>query len=227
MCGRFTLTTEIDPESLAELFQAAPALRVLRRRFNIAPTQPAPAVLAHGGRRVLTSLHWGLIPHWSRTPRRLINARAETVTNTPAFKEPFRQRRCLIPSDGFFEWAISGDRKQPYWLHRADLGVFAFAGLYDRWRTPKGELMDTFTIITTTPNRVVKQVHNRMPVILDQEAYDQWLSPTTSPDALRGLLRPASDDLLVGTPVSSLVNDPAHDTDECIQPLDGAPKLSA
>jgi putative SOS response-associated peptidase YedK len=218
MCGRYTLATPLS--MLAEHFAVHARLN-LGPRYNIAPTQRSPVVRVGAGGRELTPLRWGFIPSWAKDPAigaRMINARAESVAEKAAFRRAFAKRRCLVPADGFYEWRKDGRRKQPYYIRRRDGAPFAFAGLWDRWADrASGEVLETFTIVTTTPNELVAPIHNRMPVILSPEAYGRWLDPE-QPGAPE-LLTPVSDDELEAFPVSSFVNSPAHDDPLCIKPL--------
>lgn len=153
----------------------------LRPRYNIAPTQPVSVVRAKGSARVIVSMRWGLIPNWAKDASMAqINARSETLLEKPAFKENFERRRCLIPADGFYEWRRSGRSKQPFHFGMKDDSLFAFAGIWDRWRTPQGQLIESCAILTTAPNELLRDVHDRMPVILRPETYHVWLSNTAS-----------------------------------------------
>ncbi|MGD8725986.1 MAG: SOS response-associated peptidase, partial [Gemmatimonadales bacterium] len=167
---------------------------------------------------------WGLIPSWAKDPtigNRMINARAETVATKPAFEGAFKHRRCLIPADGFYEWQKTGSRKQPYYIGRRDGSVFAFAGLWERWADEGHDPIETFTIITTTPNDLLAPIHDRMPVILPTDRYDEWLDPAnTETEALQSLLGPAPAADLTATPVSTYVNSPHNEGPECVRPLE-------
>lgn len=204
MCGRYRLAASV--ERLIEVFGLFPdGIPTLPPRYNIAPTQSCPVVVGPAGERVLRMMRWGLLPAWAKDPKegaRMINARAETVAARPAFRAAFRSRRCLVPADGWYEWkALGPKRKQPYRFHRADDGVFAFAGLWERWRPPDGgEAVETFTLLTTDANARVREVHDRMPVTLSAPDQDLWTDPEASPAALAALLRPAPDDAFVATP---------------------------
>lgn len=224
MCGRYTLSAPGDV--VADLF-ALDALGTLAHRYNIAPTQESAVVRrADDGARRLETLRWGLIPSWARDPamgNRLINARAETAAEKPAFRDSFRRRRCLVVADGFYEWKKQPSGKQPYWFHRTDLRPFAFAGLWDRWRAheqPDSEPVETFTILTTEANATVEPVHSRMPVIVAEEAgFAAWLDPDAEHGKLEELLATAAPDLLAAVQVSRWVNDPGHDDPRCIEPV--------
>ena len=177
MCGRFTLT--LDPAQLREAFPGLLIPDHLRSRYNIAPSQPV-AVIPNSGENNLEFFTWGLIPSWSKDPSigsRLINARAETVAEKPAFRSSFVAARCLILSDGFYEWKLdsSGKSKAPYYIHLHSKKPFAFAGLWDTWMHPDGSEIRSCAIITTSPNELMQPIHNRMPVILPSDSYQLWL----------------------------------------------------
>ncbi len=217
MCGRYSLTTPV--EAVGRLFEVAERPN-LPPRYNIAPSQEAPVVRADGaGGRVLAPMRWGLIPSWAKEAKigyRMINARAETVAEKPAYRSAFRHRRCLVPADGFYEWRKLGAAKQPYRITRADGAPFAFAGLWERWRAPDGAVIDSFTIITTVANDLLRPIHDRMPVILDPADFGPWLEA----GGVERLV-PYTDAKLEAVPVSTRVNSPKHDDPACIAPLDG------
>ena len=228
MCGRFTQRFSWR-EVHRFLNLAGPELE-LTPRYNVAPGQAVAAVRALGGERRLSMLHWGLIPSWSRSPRtmrRPINARAETAAEKPMFRGAFRARRCLIPADGFYEWAREGPVKRPYLIGRADGGPMAFAGLWERWRVPEdaelprslaglppGEAVETCAILTTAASPAIVPVHHRMPAMLPPDAFGPWLDGGAVP------LRPAADVELALRPVGTWVNNPAHDDPRCVEPLE-------
>ena len=222
MCGRYTLTTPL--EGIRQLFEVAVTSN-LAPRYNIAPTQQVAAVrLGPDGRREVGFLRWGLIPAWAKDATiasRLINARGETLAEKPAFRQAFAQRRCLLPADGFYEWAKTGSGgKQPYYIHRRDGGLMAFAGLWESWRGPDDAIpMETCCIITTAATESLAPIHHRMPVILAREQHDLWLDPKTVRGDLGGLLRPCRDDILSAIPVSSRVNKVANDDAALISEL--------
>ncbi len=225
MCGRFTLT--ISPEELAAAFpwlSLPPGASAAPGRYNIAPGQPV-AVVANDDDRRLDYFLWGLVPFWSKDPRRgFINARAESLAEKPSFKAAYRYRRCLIFADGFYEWRrLPGKKtKQPYYIHLKDSRPFAFAGLWERWQSPDGSELLTCAIITTQANELLRPIHNRMPVILPENAYAQWLAPGEGdPARLQPLLRPYPPDQIEAYPVATLVNSPTNDAPECIAPLPG------
>jgi putative SOS response-associated peptidase YedK len=212
MCGRYSLSA--TPETIAEIFGVR-HLTDVAPHYNIAPTQLVPIVRREPAtsERRIDLFKWGLVPSWASDPEmgaRMINARAETLAEKPSFKGAFRSRRCLVPADGFYEWRKIGGRKVPYLIRRPDGRPFAFAGLWEHWKGPSGAI-DSCTIITTSPNELMRPIHDRMPVIVDDEAFDAWLDPGTPSEALRELLRPAPDGRLVAFPVSTRVNSPSND----------------
>lgn len=215
MCGRYTLTNP-DPARLRARFDLLESIEVAEEpRFNIAPTDPVLAVRRLDGVRDLGRLRWGLVPgRWAehKRGRPLINARAESIATQPAFADSFRQRRCLIPADGFYEWLTDERGKRPVWLSRPGGELFAFAGLWAELRRKGGEeVLHSCTIVTCRPNELIRPIHDRMPVILDPDAEAAWLDPDGSPDRLLDLLAPAPDDRLVAREVSDLVNDVRED----------------
>jgi putative SOS response-associated peptidase YedK len=224
MCGRFTLRA---PASLVAeqfaLFDAPP----FEPRYNIAPTQPVVVVRQAGVEasipRELVWLRWGLVPSWAQDPaigNRLINARAETAAEKPAFRAAMRRRRCLVVADGFYEWQRTGGRKQPYFIHMRDDRPFAFACLWESWEGADHSALETCVILTTDPNDLMRRIHDRMPVIVSPNDYGRWLDPAIEkPDQLAALLRPYATDELIGYPVSPHVNSPAHDDPRCIEPM--------
>jgi putative SOS response-associated peptidase YedK len=221
MCGRFALFA--SGEQLAERYPFV-ELPLLDAHYNIAPTQSVSAVRsAAAAGRELVRLRWGLIPSWSKDPamgNRLINARAETVAEKPSFRSAFKQRRCLIPASGFYEWQKQGaGHKQPFFIRPREGGLFSFAGLWERWHDPQGEEIETCTILTTTANELMRPIHQRMPVILDPSAEGQWLDPRTSPDVLHSLLVSCPVEWMKSRPVGWTVNNPRNDSPKCIEPL--------
>jgi putative SOS response-associated peptidase YedK len=212
MCGRFALTT--PAAILAETFHL-PDAPDLPPRYNVAPTQLVAVVREVESRRELRIMRWGLVPSWSRegpSGAPLINARAETVAEKPSFRQAFRSRRCLLPADGFIEWATINRRKMPFLFQRDDGAPFAFAGLWEQWRQEDGQTLLSCAIVTTTANEVVRSVHDRMPVILDPEQYETWLRQGGTE-----MLRPYAVDRLISRPINPLVNSPRNDSPECLQ----------
>ncbi len=222
MCGRYILT--ITGKVLAEAF-ALEEVPDLPPRYNIAPTQDAPVIRETGGGRRLDILRWGLIPSWARDPaigNRLINARAETAASKPSFRSALRRRRCLVPSDGFYEWRKTPSGKQPWLIRMRDGSPFAMAGLWETWRTPHGDPLESFTILTTEPNELVAPLHDRMPVILPPESWSTWLDPELDdPSALSHLLGPHPPEAMTAYPVTPAVGSPSFDEPACIKPLQG------
>ncbi len=221
MCGRFTQAA--PNETIAELFQL-PSVPALAPRYNVAPTQEVATVRASaGGGRELVTMRWGLVPVWATersVAARLINARAETIAEKPAFRAAFRSRRCLVVADGFYEWQRLGGRKRPHFIGFADGRPFGLAGLWERWAGDGSGPVGSCTIVTTAANEVVAALHDRMPVILDPGEFPLWLDPEMrDPEALRPLLRPHAARAMRAYPVSPLVNDPAHDLPACREPL--------
>jgi putative SOS response-associated peptidase YedK len=226
MCGRFT--QQRPSAELAALFDAEDLAATPGGRFNLAPQQTGLVVVQGLDlRRAIAGYRWGLIPTWAKDARignRLINARAETIATTPAFRSAFQKRRCLVPADAFYEWERVADSiRQPNLIRRADGEPMAFAGLWSPWRDPadpEAEWLRTFSIVTTTANATLAPIHDRMPVILAAAAWAAWLDPVApDPDALQELLRPAADDLLIRYPVTKRVNSARNDGPDLIVPL--------
>jgi len=228
MCGRFVSAS--PPDEIAKYFGAAAPEQALDPSYNVAPTNDVYVVMEDGGARKVDALHWGFVPHWAKNPSigsKMINARAETVATKNAFKPSLKKRRCIIPADGFFEWQkIEGQKKkQPMFIHRPDDQPLAFAGLWTIWRNPEvpGEELHSCTIITTEANSTMEPIHNRMPVILDQADWDQWLDPDNDDlDTLGKLLVPAPPKLIEVFPVSTDVNNVRNKGPELIARVDPA-----
>lgn len=219
MCGRFALTTPIDGIRKLFGFDQIPNLPV---RYNIAPTQAVLAVRAAADHPVSFMARWGLIPGWSKDPSigaKLINARAETVREKPSFRTAFRRRRCLIPADAFYEWKTIAGVKQPFRIGFADQKVFAFAGLWERWQGADGSDVDTCSIVTVDANDALRDIHHRMPVILDQGQFDGWLSGAE--EAAAGLMRPyAGPRSFDIRPISRRLNDVRNDDADLAEPVE-------
>jgi putative SOS response-associated peptidase YedK len=229
MCGRFT--QERPASELAEIFGAEPLTDDPGERYNVAPTDEANVVVQRDDRRAVTGYRWGLIPHWAADAKvgsRMFNARAETIATSPAFRDAFLRKRCLVPVDSFYEWKREGTARQPYRVVRRDRQPLALAGLWSGWRDPATDTVRrTFTIVTTTPNRTLADLHDRMPVIVDEDAWDRWLDPAPAdPGELLGLLVPAEDVDLEIYAVERLVNDVRRDGPELIVPLVPSGQLS-
>jgi putative SOS response-associated peptidase YedK len=222
MCGRFT--QERPASELAEIFAAEPLADELGARFNVAPTDEAYVVVQREERRAITAYRWGLVPHWSTDAKagsRMFNARAETITTSPAFRDAFARKRCLVPVDSFYEWKREGKLRQPFRVVRRDGRPLALAGLWAGWRDADTETVRrTFTIVTTTPNDALADLHDRMPVVISEDAWERWLDPTPpDPSELLGLLVPNEDIDLEVYAVERFVNDVRRDGPELIEPL--------
>jgi putative SOS response-associated peptidase YedK len=223
MCGRYRLTAK--ERYLAEHFGIDDVEDVhWTPRYNIAPTQQIVVIRQDHDepKRTISLMRWGLIPYWAQDAsigNHTINAMSETASEKPAFREAMRKRRCLVPADGFFEWKkLSSKRKQPYNIGMLDDSVFAFAGLWDRWRSSSGEVIESCSILTTDANPLTKDIHDRMPVILKREDYDLWLDPgITDPEQVQDLLHPFDPRLMKKYPLSSAVSNVNNDGPECIQ----------
>ena len=219
MCGRYRLSRR--KQIIEEYFNAAEWQDDWSPRYNIAPTQPVPVIRQHPKEpvRQISSMRWGSVPHWSKDASGAagaINARSETAATKPAFRDPLRFRRCLIPADGFYEWKKNGGSKQPYCFEVNDGELFAFAGLWDGWKNAEGQWVRTCSILTTTPNAVTSAVHDRMPVILHPESYDLWLDPgMQNVAAISELLKPFDPQFMRCYPVSTRINRVENDDEEC------------
>ena len=218
MCGRYSLTADLA--ELAGRFEFDGDWEAFERRYNIAPTQEVLTVVG-GEKRRGGFMRWGLIPHWAKDPKigsRMINARAETVAEKPSFRTALRRRRCLVLADGFYEWQRVGKNKKPMRIVMRSGKPFAFAGLWETWRDPEGTVIPSCTIITTTPNDLLKPIHNRMPVILPRDIEEFWLDESVDdPVALTSVLTPYFDDAMEAYEVSSLVNSVANKGPEVLE----------
>jgi putative SOS response-associated peptidase YedK len=220
MCGRFTLHT---PESrIREAFNLVQSEALgLKPRYNIAPSQQIPIIRNTVSGRKMVMAKWGLLPHWSKAAKTrysTINARIETVAEKPAYRTPFKHRRCLIPADGFYEWKVVDGRKIPHHIRMRDGGVFAFAGMWDHWEG-EGESMESCSIIVMPANEIMRPLHDRMPVIIGPAHYEPWLdSRVTDRAEIMGYLNSAPSTSLVTYPVSTWVNSPKHDDEPCMEP---------
>jgi putative SOS response-associated peptidase YedK len=222
MCGRFTLTA--SPQIIAEFFKLS-EVPDITPRYNIAPTQSVATVIASSQllQRQFQFMRWGLIPSWAKDIKigsKMINARSETVAEKPAFRSAIKHRRCLIVADGFYEWLPQGKHKQPYYFQMAQGAPFAFAGLWENWESPEAEKIVSCTIITTAANETVQPVHDRMPVILPDTAWEEWLDPAVSAQQVLPLLKPYTAAAMTANAVSAIVNNPTKDSPECIQAIE-------
>ncbi len=232
MCGRFT--QQRPTSEIARIFEAEDLADDPGDHYNIAPTDAAAVVVQRDERRAVARYSWGLVPGWATDARiasRSFNARAETISTSPLFRDAFRRRRCLVPVDGFYEWRREGSTRQPLRIHDPAEGVMALAGLWTGRQDPEtGEWRRSFTIVTTRPNAFMARIHDRMPVVLPPEAWARWLDTTGAPDAsaagiseLRALLEPRDDVALAAYPVPSLVNNVRNDGPELIEHLAAMP----
>lgn len=221
MCGRYTHL--LTWKQLHRLLALTSVPFDLTPRYNIAPTQLAPVARQDkDGRRSLDMLRWGLVPSWAgdlKIGNTMINARGETLATKPAFRAAFKRRRCIVPASGFYEWKKSegSKTKQPFYITASDDGPLMLAGLWESWTSPDGAMIDTYTIITTAPNEMMAEMHDRMPVILDETDFDAWLDPARE-DA-SGLIRSYPSELMRARPVSTVVNSPKNEDPVCIQPI--------
>jgi putative SOS response-associated peptidase YedK len=224
MCGRYRLSRR--KQIIEEHFDSASGEEVWIPRYNVAPTQPVPVIRQNPKEpvRKLSLMRWGLIPSWandSSAVARMINTRAETAAAKPAFRDALKSRRCLIPADAFYEWMRTGKTKQPYCFEVNQGELFAFAGLWDRWKNPGGDWIKSCSILTTTPNAVTSGVHDRMPVILDPENYEVWLDPgMQNVIAASELLKPYDARLMRRYPVSTRINSVVNDDVECCRSVE-------
>ena len=218
MCGRYRLSKR--KQLIEEYFETANEVD-WEPRYNIAPSQNVGIIRQDPSRprRDFSQVRWGLIPYWAKEAsigHKMINARSETVADKPAFREAFKNRRCLIPADGFYEWMRTGKAKQAFHFGMQDDSLFAFAGIWDRWKDAAGNLVETCSILTSTPNSLLAAVHDRMPVILERDDYELWLDPGFKDlNALSEMLRPFNPALMSSYPVSTRVNSPKNDDPEC------------
>jgi len=224
MCGRYRLSRR--KQLVEEYFDAAPGNEEWAPRYNIAPTQPVLVIRQHPKepRREVSQVRWGLIPSWAKDASgaaTMINARSETAATKPAFRNALRFRRCLIPADGFYEWQGTGKAKQPYCFEVNGGELFAFAGIWERWKDPSGQWVKSCSILTTTPNAVTAAIHDRMPVILDRADYDLWLDPgMTSVEGASEMLKPCDARLMRCYPVSPRINRVGNDDEEFSAPVE-------
>lgn len=227
MCGRYSLTSPVEAMRQLFDFDGRPNLPA---RYNIAPTQAIPIVrdLQAGDGRELVPARWGLVPSWTKEIRpgaALINARIETVLEKPSFRGAMKRRRCLIPADGFYEWRRRGGPKQPYRIMLGDGDLFAFAGIWECWNGPDGDMILSAAILTTEANAVIKDIHKRMPVILDPRDYQPWLDVNANPADAIGGLTPIPEIEFQTVEISTHVNKVGNDDPKCIEPLTVSPRL--
>ena len=217
MCGRFV--TIIPPEELAKVFALAETPQ-LEARYNVAPSQQVPVVRSAGDRNVLTSMKWGLVPSWSKDPsmgNRMINARSETVAEKPSFRHAIKFNRCIIPTSGFYEWMPVEHHKQPYFIQMKDCSPVCFAGIWEHWTAPDKSVVESFSILTTSANSLVASIHDRMPVILQPEDYNFWLSRNVhDTHELQRLYQPFPSDKMTAYKVPDLINNHKFDSPTCI-----------
>jgi putative SOS response-associated peptidase YedK len=220
MCGRFVL--ENTPDQLMKVYRLS-SMPEWSPRFNIAPSQQIAVVRQQNGEREWAFLQWGLIPSWAKDPTigyKMINARSETAHEKPSFNHALHNRRCIIPASGFYEWEKSGKEKIPHYIHLRDGEVMSLAGLWERWTSPEGKEIQTCTILTTSANNLIKNFHDRMPVILHREQFDLWLCRAVEDvKTLAELFHPYPSDQLVEYAVNKDVNSPINDSPHCIMPL--------
>ena len=220
MCGRFAL--DAPSKNLTHHFKLKQAV-TLEPRYNIAPSQSVVIIRESANTQKLSTVRWGLIPHWAREEKigyRLINARAETVAEKPSFRDAFRSRRCLIPATGFYEWKHEGRMKQPYFIQMKDGDLFAMAGIWETWQSPNGKTIESCAIITTEANTIVGQIHDRMPAILPVQNYNSWLTPQGNKKSFQDYLKPYPPSEMTAYQVSSMVNNIKNEGEECIRGID-------
>lgn len=219
MCGRYVIQQSFS--SILESYYAeSTATGEFQPIFNAAPSMHLPIIREEEGKRTGALHRWGLLPFWAKDEKlsyKLINARSETLSQKPSFREAYKQRRCVVPASGFYEWRRTQEGKVPHYIHATDGQNLTFAGLYEHWKHPDGKSIDSFTIITTDANRPMKTLHHRMPALLFEKEIEQWLDPTTRQPA--ELLRPAPDDAITFHAVSTKVNSPKNQGEALIDPV--------
>jgi putative SOS response-associated peptidase YedK len=228
MCGRFTITVTL--EELLDRFTISEVTGEYMPRYNVAPGQSIPVIVEKSGVPHMGFLHWGLIPSWAKDKKigySMINAKAETLTEKPSFRTAFERRRCLIPADGFYEWKVTASGKRPMRITLKDRGIFAMAGLFDTWTAPDGTRLGSCTIVTTTPNKLVADIHDRMPVIVPREFERTWLDRGIRDTAgLQRLLLPYPEDQMAAYPVDPKVGSVKNDSPDCADIFDWNSTLS-
>jgi putative SOS response-associated peptidase YedK len=222
MCGRYTITVTLE-ELISHYLIDDSKIAVLKPNYNVAPMHNVPAVIASDEGKRLGELRWGLVPVWAKDDKignKMINARAETVAEKPAFKRLLKSKRCIIPADGFYEWKKDGSGKQPYRILMSDGGIFSFAGLYDTWEDPDGNKLSTCTIITTSPNSLMADIHDRMPVILRPEDEAEWLGKDNDDvEPLLKLLKPYSAAKMRAYKVPSAVGNVRNNSKDLLEDI--------
>jgi putative SOS response-associated peptidase YedK len=219
MCGRFVRKSDL--RDLLSVFSAEVLDSQLEPSYNIAPRQPIAVVLEEGKRKIVT-MQWGLVPSWAKDQKigyKMINARSETILEKPSFRNAFKNRRCLIIADGFYEWKTLGKTKIPIYIFLKDKSPFAMAGIYETWQPPTGEPIRTCSIITTQANELMKPIHQRMPVLLDRQDHNTWLDPNADEKTLLSMLKPFDPSRMQCHEVSIEVNSPYHNAEDCILPV--------
>jgi putative SOS response-associated peptidase YedK len=217
MCGRYSFI--LEDEMIKERFGVTVRSAIYKARYNCAPTQKL-AVISNENPGELSLYRWGLIPFWAKDisiGNKLINAKSETILEKLSFKNSFKSKRCLVLSDGFYEWK-KGTVRTPFRITRRDGSAFAMAGIWDKWTNPEGEEIRSFSILTTIPNSLMEKIHDRMPVILDRETEKKWIE-NSPPEALIELMKPCAASSLLAYPVSTLVNSPRYDSPEILEPV--------
>ena len=221
MCGRFAI--KFDVLDAEREFDVKEVLHQFQPNYNVAPMQNIPVVFNQDGSNVLDVFRWGLIPHWAKDEKlayKMINSRIESVAEKPSFRRAFMEGRVLIPASGFYEWKKAGDTKQPYFIHLKEKDLFAFAGISSKWTNPKGEVIKTCSIITSSPNKFMEKIHDRMPVILSKKFEQKWISPEVhDKDYLLSMLAPYADKELDAYEVSTAVNSPRNNSPDILIPL--------
>lgn len=215
MCGRFAIYSSV--QAIIDYAKTINKIKSLQANYNAAPGQIIPIVMLDQGEKILEPVKWGLIPFWAKDPKigyRMINTRAETINDKPSFKAAFRHRRCLIPANGFYEW--KKPEKQPFFIHLKEREMFTFAGIWEEWHHPDGSSLRTCSIITTVPNRIMREIHDRMPVILTTENEENWLQQN-EPKELLNLLAPYNSDDMEFYPISKAVNSYQNNSAELLE----------
>lgn len=220
MCGRYALYSPL--QEIYERYLVDPFQMEFKPRYNVAPCQQVVAVVSNSEENRIGYLKWGLVPGWAKEPgigNKMINARAETLSEKPSFREAYKKRRCIIPVNGFYEWKKEGNSKTPMFIHLKDEPIISFAGLWERWTSPDGQSITSCTIVTTEANEFMEPIHHRMPVILDQELEKVWLDREADVEDLQELLKSYPAEHMEAYPVSRNVNSPKNDNSSLISKL--------